>query len=100
MLLKYRQEYWGIMSLKKLEKEVAEAGGRIEFSGPVIRLVFPRRGMSLADFSLEALEAFKEFNEIVVIEEGAGENGSNYYYYIKPNELDRLRLLKKSGQGT
>ena len=84
------------LSLDKLEKEVREAGGRIETTNSTIRLIFGKRGFALADLSAEALKALKEFKEIIIVEEGAGEKGSNYYYYVKLDDINKLLQSKKS----
>ena len=60
-------------------------------------LVFRERGRSLVDLGVEALEALRGYRVVVIVERGAGHDGSDYYYYIYPWEVEEL--LKKLGRG-
>jgi len=81
--------------LSALVGAVEKLGGRVEERGDEVRLVFPRRGFSLADLPREALEELLRYKLVVIVEEGYGEGGVGYYYYVRPVEV--RRLLERGG---
>ena len=81
-----------------LEREIAEKGGRIEKGEEgEVRLVFRERGFSLADLSAEALRELLEYRLVVLVEEGFGEGGVGYYYYVKREEVEKLLSMLGGG---
>ncbi len=77
---------------------VEKLGGRVEERGEEVRLVFPRRGFSLVDLPREALEELLKYKLIVIVEEGFGEGGVGYYYYVRPVEVRRLLEKRRENQ--
>ncbi len=73
-----------------LEEAVAGLGGRVERRDAEVWLVFPRRGFSLVDLPREALVELRGAELVVIVEEGAGEGGVGYYYYVRRGEVERL----------
>ena len=78
------------MASERLREAVERLGGRVEEQGDEVRLRFRERGFSLADLPRDALEELKRYQLVVIVEEGKGEAGTDYYYYIRRREVERL----------
>jgi hypothetical protein len=83
-----------------LAEAVEKLGGRVEErEDGEVRLVFRKRGFSLSDLPREALEELLGYRLVVIVEEGFGEKGIGYYYYIKPVEVEKLLKESRGGEG-
>ena len=83
---------------ERLARAVEELGGRAEVDqeGRLV-LRFSRRGFSLSDLPREALEEAAGYPVIVIVEEGYGEGGVGYYYYVYPEEVRKLLSRGEAG---
>ena len=76
--------------METLEEAVHRLGGRVEKVGDEVRLVFRKRGVSLADLPPEALRELLRYKQIIVVEESYGEGNIGYYYYVRPESVEKL----------
>lgn len=80
-----------------LEEAVAGLGGRFEARNGEAWLVFSERGFSLADLPVEALRELLGYELVVIVEKGFGEEGTDYYYYVRRWEVEKLLSAREGG---
>jgi len=80
-----------------LEEAVRRLGGSFEEKGGEAWLVFNERGFSLADLPAEALRELLGYRLVVIVEKGFGEEGTDYYYYVRRWEVERLISVGEGG---
>ncbi len=83
--------------MSALEEAVRRLGGSFEARGGEAWLVFGERGFSLADLPAEALRELLGYELVVIVEKGFGEEGTDYYYYVRRSEVERLLSEKEAG---